>query len=129
MTRTRALVFIIILQICLLGWLSYRALDAASGLRQLGRENTAIAANALNLATAIQQQRIGLVRVECEAQNRRHTETIRTFHRILVRAKRHAHGARRAQIAESRRATVLLIDALAPYQNCTRAVRRATTTP
>lgn len=61
----------------------------------------------------------------CEQQNERHTRTIRELDRILHRAERVAPPLRRAQIQESRASTVLLIDQLAPYENCQQQVRLA----
>lgn len=106
MTRTRALVVVILIQFVCLGWLGYKIVGAVN---------------------SIQAQRVSVTRSLCEAQNTRHRETIRALDGVLARASRGASRAKRIEIYASRAPTILLINQLAPYQDCNALVRFATT--
>ena len=115
MTRTRALLVIIILQLAAFGWLSYRVLDVTSGVHAAAHE-------ALTLATTIQHERKESILAGCRDQNARHRHTIHQLDQLLKIAELQ-HPARSAQIRASMASTVLLIDALAPHRNCRLVVR------
>lgn len=83
------------------------------------------ASRARTLAAAIQQQRIANIRSACKAQDARNTATIKSLDFLLARAERHARPAGRRRLRTNRRATVLLINALAPYQKCDAVVKAA----
>lgn len=69
----------------------------------------------------IQAERRASVLRNCHDQNQRHWNTIATLDELIAQAP----PARRAQAAASRRYTVLLIQALAPLQDCDALVKRA----
>lgn len=98
---------------------------------------------------AIQAQRRQSVTDNCQAQNMRHDATILQLDRELLRALgghpapkatdaqlqaqfvrllARSRSAQATQLGESRSFTVLLIDALAPKQDCALVVRAALTT-
>lgn len=82
---------------------------------QIARQARSAHALAANVSAEHQQA----VLTECENQNVRHDATIRELDKLLARARmRFTSPAQRRQLAESQRSTVLLIDALAPKQNC-----------
>lgn len=80
------------------------------------------AQDAKQLALAInQERRYSIVRF-CEQQNMRHRGTVRELRHLLEAAER-VHPRQRARIHASQASTLLLIDQLAPLQNCQRLVR------
>lgn len=66
---------------------------------------------------SIQVNREEIVRENCEDQNARHDSSIAALDEVLSRAVKE-NPERREQIEQSRTATVLLIDALVPVQDC-----------
>lgn len=102
---------------------------AAAGVRTAQHAATVAKGNAdqaAGLAQAVQNQRLNNIRETCQASNSRHDNTLRALSSILARAERTALKGRRAQIEASRASTVLLINALAPKQDCARVVALAT---
>lgn len=100
---------------------------AATASQQAGRAGQQ-AVQASQLAKAIQGERYDAILASCEAQNRRHIATIRALDRVLARALRAPLSrARRVEIRASRASTLLLINALAPYQPSCAAVAMAAT--
>lgn len=95
------------------------------------RANAQRAREARQLAIRIQQERTASISEGCQQQNSRHDATIAALDALLARASRDANSARREQLKQSRRSTVLLIDSLAPKQNCEALVksRVATSSP
>ena len=79
---------------------------------------------------AINNERARNVLVACRETNRRHDATIAELDRLLRIRTPHPTPAERRQIAQSRAATVLLIDALTPKRDCAALARRQVdTTP
>lgn len=79
----------------------------------------------VSLATgllAIQHERADSIRRACIEQNARHDATVATLDRLLAERMNEVPPARRAQLRDSRRFTVLLIDALAPKRDCSARV-------
>lgn len=74
----------------------------------------------------VQNERAQTILRACRQQNDRHAATVSELDSLLAKAKQHASPARLKQIRENRASTVLLIDALAPYQNCQRVLAQAT---
>jgi hypothetical protein len=72
----------------------------------------------------IQGERARNVQDNCEQVNQRHDNTIVALDGVLDQARKTAGPAQRKQIQQSRAATVLLIDALAPKRDCNALVRR-----
>jgi hypothetical protein len=83
-------------------------------------------ANDREQIAAIQQERVTNIRDACEQQNLRHDETIATLDKLLARRLEGASDETRAQAEQSRAATVLLIEALAPKRDCEQVVRAQT---
>lgn len=81
---------------------------------------------ARNLARAIQHERVASIRDSCVEQNQRHDGTISELYRLAARIER-THPDKSAEVRQGIQQNILLIDQLAPRQNCTVAVRRATT--
>lgn len=73
----------------------------------------------------IQSQRERNIRESCEAQNRRHDGTIGVLDRLIAQRAKSASPAEVRQMRSSRAYTVLLIDALAPHQDCADVVARS----
>lgn len=94
---------------------------------------TIVAVNGANEARdatrEIQAQRIETIWSSCRQQNARHDGTIRELNVLLRASMRTADPARRQQLSASRASTVLLINQLAPKQDCAMIVKRATQTP
>lgn len=75
--------------------------------------------------TALANERTDAIIRECHDQNQRHDHTVAELDVLLARAEKHAPPAQRKQMAASRQFTILLIDQLAPRQNCAKAAVRA----
>lgn len=71
----------------------------------------------LDLQHNIQTQRRGSILAACRDQNRRHHNTIATLDALAKKAER-THPAETPRIQASLSQTDLLIQALAPKQNC-----------
>jgi len=89
----------------------------------LGLQTRALAVEANSLATEIKQSRTASIREACRAQNRRHAHTVRTLKHIFTQATRGLPRAARPQLKRSHQATLLLVDALAPIEDCAARVR------
>lgn len=112
MTRTRALTFIVVLQLLVMGWLTWRVTTTASGVHAAAHE-------ALAVAIAQRTDREQTILRACRDQNHRHRVTDRDLSRVYRPAERRAHTpAQRRQLRAGKRSTLLLIGALAPLQNC-----------
>lgn len=83
-------------------------------------------ANDREQIAAIQAERVANIRNACEQQNARHDETISTLDRLLDRRLHGLTAEQRAQAEQSRAATVLLIEALAPKRDCEQVVESST---
>lgn len=68
---------------------------------------------------AIQAERARSIRMSCEDQNRRHDSTIKTIDKLISKLP----PDRRAAAKSSRASTILIINALAPKQNCNYLVK------
>lgn len=68
----------------------------------------------------INAQRADSIRTSCNDQNHRHDNTIHELHALVDQLP----PARRAQAKRNISSTILLIDALAPKQNCDALVKR-----
>jgi hypothetical protein len=75
---------------------------------------------------AIQKQRTETVLRTCEDQNRRNESTTQAVLRRYRVERAKANPARRARLRDSVQFTLGLINALAPEQNCSEAVKEAT---
>ena len=75
-----------------------------------------------NQTILIQQQRAEGILRNCMDQNQRHRSTIATLDSVIAQLPK----SQRAQAIKNRNFTVLLIDALAPLQDCQRLVRIST---
>jgi hypothetical protein len=73
-----------------------------------------------DFAEAIQRERARATLENCQKQNARHRNTVRTLDRIIAGTP----PARRRQARERRAGTVLLIQALVPLRECKRVVER-----
>lgn len=89
-------------------------------------QTSSVANRADDFARDVQSQRVVAIRANCQEQNQRHDDTIRTLDHLIARIP---PGAGRDRALANRRGTVLLIDALAPKRDCGRAVMEATRTP
>lgn len=76
----------------------------------------------------IQSQRKEFVRRTCVDQNKRHDKTLRVLSHIVDVAE-HKHPELRKAYEDSRAQNLLLINALAPKQNCVVAVKAAIASP
>lgn len=72
---------------------------------------------------ALRSERQRNARAACVDQNRRHDQTILTLDRLLAQAEADATPTQLGQLRQSRLFTVLLVNALAPHQNCDAQVR------
>lgn len=107
-------------------WLITLVLSAWGAYRgaQAGDDAKRAANSAKAQAHQIQVERKRTVNDLCVDQNLRHRDTIAELDKLLAAVvKRDPSMARR--MAESRKATVLLINALAPHQNCKQVVANA----
>lgn len=72
----------------------------------------------------VQQERANATRRNCVEVNGRHDNTVRVLDRVLNRAGQDLTPAQRRDLEQSRAATILLIDALAPRRDCDDLVQR-----
>lgn len=72
----------------------------------------------------IQDSRRDAIRVQCEQQNDRHDRTLAALDHVLAQRLRDAGPVERQRLQTGRASTVLLIEALAPHQDCRRRVRQ-----
>lgn len=73
----------------------------------------------------IESSRKASILLSCEEQNTRNAHTVAALDHLLAVAVRE-HPASAQQVAASRASTLLLIDALAPVENCNARVIRFT---
>jgi hypothetical protein len=66
----------------------------------------------------ISRQRVDNIASSCEEQTARNRRTTAALDIVLAKAFKHARPAQRLQLQASRAATVLLINALAPIEDC-----------
>lgn len=85
------------------------------------------AVQATQLAQAIAAERTASILRACAAQNMEHDATIQELDRLLAAAKRRVGRQQRKALAASRQFTVLLIDRLAPKQDCAQVAATANT--
>lgn len=108
-------------------YLAGQAKEQSQRLEMVAKQANDAANQAAGLAVAVQAQRLDNIRGTCERDNQRHDRTIKALDKILLRAE----GARgltrghRIEIRASRVSTILLINALAPHQNCALVTARA----
>jgi hypothetical protein len=74
----------------------------------------------------IQASRADSIRRACVEQNERHDRTLRTLDALLTARAEGVSRARLERLKESRASTVLLIEALAPRDDCEKRVDRLT---
>lgn len=92
---------------------------AASSARTVAAEARAIAHQASAFGVELADTRNQTILRDCRQQNHRHRATVRRLDGLLKPYAQHAHtAAQHRQLRASHRSTVLLIDALAPLQNC-----------
>jgi undecaprenyl pyrophosphate synthase len=107
--------------------LAENAQSASTNSTRAARQAKTASREALAATAAIQQQRITAIRLVCENQNRRHDATLKALDRVLHAALRQTRlPAQRAVIRASRAPTVLIINALAPKQNCSHVTAAVT---
>lgn len=111
-------VVIVVLVVLVLGSLRDRSDDIAR-----------LSVRTAQTAREIQRSRRDNILTACRETNRRHDHTVAVFDRLLDEAAKGASPQRRAQLAQSRTSTLLLIDALAPKRACAARVDRLTDTP
>lgn len=70
----------------------------------------------------IQASRIDVALTTCRDQNARRTNTINQLDDIIAKRSKGAPPAERARMRTSRAFTILLIDALAPHQDCNKVI-------
>lgn len=78
------------------------------------------------LVKTIQDERVSNIRDGCVRQNERYDNAVRAVDHILGPLRSRADQGRLAQIERTRTATILVITALAPHQNCARVVKEST---
>lgn len=66
----------------------------------------------------LRRQRVDSIATTCEELTERNHRTTAVLDEVLAHALKHASPAQRLQIRVSRVATILLIDALAPIEDC-----------
>ncbi len=76
------------------------------------------------LAQAIQAERRQTILRDCQETNARHDATIRQLDQLIATSVRHAKTGGGSRIKQSRAPTTLLINALAPTQNCGQLIHR-----
>lgn len=87
-----------------------------------------VASHANKLAGDLAAERNQTILRACGAQNARHAAAIAELNHLIAAAARKLPPARRAALRASARGSVLLIEALAPYENCQRQLQLATKT-
>lgn len=73
----------------------------------------------------IQQERAASILRSCRGQNKRHTETLKTVNVQFDLAEQGASSARIGELEGSKHFTVLIINALAPKQDCLKMLHKA----
>jgi hypothetical protein len=68
-------------------------------------------------ADRIQQNRVSIAANSCRDQNQRHDNTLVALNQVLQQARK-SEGISSQQAQQSQSQTTLLINALAPHQNC-----------
>lgn len=84
------------------------------------------ARKAKQAAKEIQTQRVTNTLANCKDQNARHDHTIDALDKLIAMATKGIPPAQAAEMKRGRASTILLIDALAPKQDCERRVRMLT---
>lgn len=82
------------------------------------RANAQRAKEARQLAVRIQQERTTSLREGCQQQNSRHNVAVSRLDEIYARAGRNVGEQRRRQLEQSRKSFTLVVEGLAPHQNC-----------
>lgn len=95
----------------------------ARGAAQIAHEAQQLARTSKQLAQAIASERRDAISRSCQQQNARHHGTVKELHKEISQVAARARPAQRRQIRASQKFTVLLIDQLAPLQDCRRLVR------
>lgn len=98
--------------------------QAQEGSRQAARAGR----QAKQAAVEIQAQRVETIRTSCKAQNLRHVRTVRELLQIAAIIERKQPSKAR-EVRSSIGYNILLIDQLAPLQDCAAVVRAATSAP
>lgn len=102
---------------------TYWGLLALTGLIIMSVAISLIAISAEHTSNFVQQQRRASIMQECNAQNRRHDNTINELNRIAaIYIKQHPSQAK--AIKQSIGQNVLLINALQPKQDCAAVVKQ-----
>lgn len=114
------LVYLVVVVVGIIGF--ERIGNQSDTAADLARETHSLAQQTAQLARTIQLQRLDGIRRGCEDQNRRHDGTIRALDDVIARVVRDA-PERKTELARARAQNVLLINALAPKQDCDRLVR------
>lgn len=122
------LVYLLIAAVGIVGFVSVgnqadKATKTAEETRKLALVSATLSRDTARLAREIQSSRTTL----CEDQNKRHDRTIERLNKIIDQAKRRQPD-RAAEIERARAQNILLIEALAPEQDCA-AVVSPTPTP
>lgn len=92
------------------------------GIRVQSAENHKQNATILKQASQIQHQRRESIMRSCDDQNRRNAKTIQTLDNLIAKFP----PKRRAEAEANKVYSVLLINALAPKQNCIKLTKLAT---
>jgi hypothetical protein len=122
-------VYLVVVAITVVGFIrighqASNAEDTARQTAQLTRATNKLARENAALTLAIQHQRTETIRSSCEDQNRRHDATIAKLDVVLRRAV--PDPTTRLRI---RTQNALLIDALAPHQDCATITQKAAPAP
>lgn len=94
--------------------------------RQSDRADTEQFAQLDSLVKTIQHERVNNIRDDCLAQNERYKNAVNALDTILDPIRQGADRTRITQIERTRTASILVITALAPHQNCNLVVRQST---
>lgn len=104
------------------GWIRRNLLNVAVALSSI---TTALAV--YSVVEVTHERNASIVR-NCQTQNHNHTAAITELNKEMAVPLAMASPAKRAQLKMSEGFTVLLIDALASYQNCQHVLAKSTST-
>jgi hypothetical protein len=104
--------------------IAYLAITTAQGAE--GREEHREAVQALIQTRNLAASRSHSIEESCYEQNERNRAAVRTLNDEITGLGGPVSPAQRTQIEETRRFTVLLIEALVPIANCPERVKRET---
>lgn len=98
----------------------------SSAARIAAEEARTTSQESKELSIIVKENREDAILETCEDQNRRNRKTIFALEQELRVASAHLTRAQRSEIRKTRTATVTIIDALAPVENCQTELKRLT---